>query len=572
ATCTEDGYTGDEVCTVCGETVSTGEVIAATGHSYGEPAFTWAEDNSTCAAVFTCETCGDAQTVTCTVTSETTDATYAADGKTVYTAAVTFGDKTYTDTKTVTIPATGEHIWNDGVVTKEATCTEAGVKTYTCTVCGETKTEEIPATGHTVVTDAAVAATCTETGLTEGSHCSVCGEVIVAQETIAALGHTWNDGEVASDATATEDGEMIYTCTVCGETKTEAIPATGHTYGVPTFTWADDYSTCVAAFVCLDEGCGEVYEVTCIVTSETTDATCTEDGETVYTATCTFGDETYTGTQTVAIEAKGHTWNDGEVVSSATSTKDGEMTYTCTVCGETKTEVIPATGSSGGGSSSGGSSSSSSGGSSSSSGGSTTTGDTDTEDTATKHDCPSEPYTDVDTTLWYHEYIDYVIENELMIGISSDTFMPNIPTTRGMIVTILYRIENEPEVGGSSEFTDVADGEWYTNAIIWAEQNGIVLGYGNGEYGPNDDLNREQIAAILYRYAAYKEYDTTSGGMAIREFDDYEDISEYALEAMAWCINDGIIQGVGETTLVPQGDASRAQVAAILMRFLDLYT
>ncbi|MCC8047972.1 MAG: S-layer homology domain-containing protein, partial [Oscillospiraceae bacterium] len=171
----------------------------------------------------------------------------------------------------------------------------------------------------------------------------------------------------------------------------------------------------------------------------------------------------------------------------------------------------------------------------------------------------------------YQEYIDYVIENELMIGISSDTFMPNIPTTRGMIVTILYRIENEPEVGGSSEFTDVADGEWYTNAIIWAEQNGIVLGYGNGEYGPNDDLNREQIAAILYRYAAYKEYDTARGGMAIREFDDYADISEYALEAMAWCINDGIIQGIGETTLVPQGDASRAQVAAILMRFLDLY-
>ncbi|MCC8151408.1 MAG: hypothetical protein LIO96_08140 [Lachnospiraceae bacterium] len=118
---------------------------------------------------------------------------------------------------------THEHTWDSGVVTTAATCTEAGVKTYTCTVCGETKTEEIAATGHTVVTDKAVAATCTETGLTEGSHCSVCGAVITAQKVIAATGHTWDEGEVTKEATSTETGIKTYTCTVCGETKTEVI-------------------------------------------------------------------------------------------------------------------------------------------------------------------------------------------------------------------------------------------------------------------------------------------------------------------------------------------------------------
>ena len=155
-----------------------------------------------------------------------------------------------------------------------------------------------------------------------------------------------------------------------------------------------------------------------------------------------------------------------------------------------------------------------------------------------------------------------------MNGTSATMFEPDTTTSRGMIVTILYRLEGTPAVGASS-FTDVVAGAYYADAVAWANANGIVMGYGNGKYGPDDPVTREQLAAILYRYAQYKGYDTTQGGMSIREFSDYEQISDYALEPMTWAVNAVLINGTTSTTLAPTGSGTRAQTAALLMRFCE---
>ena len=183
-------------------------------------------------------------------------------------------------------------------------------------------------------------------------------------------------------------------------------------------------------------------------------------------------------------------------------------------------------------------------------------------------DCPAYHFTDLNLSLWYHDGIHFCVEHGLMNGTSATTFEPDTTTSRGMIVTILYRLEGTPAVGASS-FTDVAAGAYYADAVAWANANGIVMGYGNGKYGPDDPVTREQLAAILYRYAQYKGYDTTQSGMSIREFSDYAQISDYALEPMAWAVNAGLINGITTTTLAPTGSGTRAQTAALLMRFCE---
>ena len=179
------------------------------------------------------------------------------------------------------------------------------------------------------------------------------------------------------------------------------------------------------------------------------------------------------------------------------------------------------------------------------------------------------PFIDVAANAWYYDAVAYAYENGLMSGTASNLFSPNATTTRGMIVTMLYRLEGEPRVSGTSTFDDVADGVYYTDAVIWANANGIVTGYDDTTFGPNDAITREQMAAILYRYAQYKGYDTTQGGMAIREYADYEEISEYALTAMDWAVNAGLVTGTTSSTLTPDGSAVRAQVATIFMRFME---
>ena len=179
------------------------------------------------------------------------------------------------------------------------------------------------------------------------------------------------------------------------------------------------------------------------------------------------------------------------------------------------------------------------------------------------------PFTDVATGEWYYEAVQYVYDNELMNGMSATTFEPNSTTTRGMIVTMLYRLENEP-AAASAGFTDVAAGQWYTDAVNWAAANNIVNGYGDSQFGPTDTITREQMAAILYRYAQYKGYDVTASA-DLSTYTDAASVSSYAVSAMQWAVGEGLINGITDTTLVPGGSATRAQVATILMRFMQKY-
>ena len=178
-------------------------------------------------------------------------------------------------------------------------------------------------------------------------------------------------------------------------------------------------------------------------------------------------------------------------------------------------------------------------------------------------------FTDVADTDWFADAVQYVSDNGMMNGTSETTFGPNETTTRGMIVTILYRLEGEPETEATSAFADVAADMYYADAVNWAAANNIVTGYDDTSFGPDDTITREQMAAILYRYAQYKGYDVTTGGMALNEYTDAGQISEYAVPAMQWANENGLITGSTATTIEPQGNALRAEVATILMRFCE---
>ena len=178
-------------------------------------------------------------------------------------------------------------------------------------------------------------------------------------------------------------------------------------------------------------------------------------------------------------------------------------------------------------------------------------------------------FKDVKENDWFYEAVSYAVENGLMSGMSEDIFAPNTPLTREMLAVVLYNVEGQPEGTEANTFTDVKGDMWYTDAILWANENGIVAGYDNSAYGVGDLITREQFATILYRYAQFKGYDTTQGGMAVREFSDYENISDYARPAMAWAVNAGIMGGMDDGTLMPQGKATRAEAATMLMNFCE---
>ena len=178
------------------------------------------------------------------------------------------------------------------------------------------------------------------------------------------------------------------------------------------------------------------------------------------------------------------------------------------------------------------------------------------------------PFKDVKTTDWFYNDVKYVYEKGMMAGTAADVFAPNATTTRAMIVTILYRLEGSPAVSGTSAFTDVPAGQWYTNAVNWAAANQIVNGTSATTFAPNASITREQMAAILYRYAQYKGYDVTEKA-DLSGYSDNGQISAYAKDALAWANAAKLINGVTNTTLAPQGSATRAQVSAILHRFCD---
>jgi len=394
---------------------------------------------------------------------------------------------------------------------EDATCTEPGYDRMICDECGEVISETIlPALGHDLVTDAAVPATCTASGLTAGEHCTRC-DYKVAQEVVPALGHSWNDGEITKPATETEDGVKTFTCTVCGATKTEVIPATGeevckHEHGHNDHMDATCTEDGYDRMICDD--CGKVISEELIaalghnvVKDEAVPATCTATG-------LTAGEHCTRCNYKVAQEV---------VPMLAHSFKDG----VCTVCGAKDPNYKPA-----------------------------------------------EPtkFNDVAKTAWYYDAVNYAVQNGLMNGVGGGNFAPDSPMTRAMLVTVLWRYEGSPEEGKNT-FTDVPNGEWYTKAVAWAAANGIVSGVGNGKFDPNGNITREQMAAILFRYADKKGFDTSKRG-DLSGFPDRAKVSGYATDAIAWTVAEKIIGG-SDGKLLPQGNATRAQVSTILMRFIE---
>ena len=310
ATCETTGKTEGSHCSVCNTVIKAQTTVAALGHSW---------DGGKVAKAATCTAAGT-KTYTCTRCKKTRTETIAATGhKVVKDTAVAATCETTGKTEgnhcsvcgtvlkaQTTVAALG-HSWDGGKITKAATCTAAGTKTYTCTRCKKTRTETIAATGHKAVKDAAVAATCETTGKTEGSHCSVCNTVIKAQATVAALGHSWDGGKITKAATCTAAGTKTYTCTRCKKTRTETIAATGH---------KAVKDAAVAA--------------TCETTGKTEGSHCSVCGTVLKAQTTTA--------------ALGHSWDNGKVTKAATCTATGTKTYTCTRCKKTRTETIAATG------------------------------------------------------------------------------------------------------------------------------------------------------------------------------------------------------------------------------------
>ena len=190
-------------------------------------------------------------------------------------------------------------------------------------------------------------------------------------------------------------------------------------------------------------------------------------------------------------------------------------------------------------------------------------------DQPTLSDAGKLPFVDVTASDWFYGDVEYVWANGLMKGVDNTHFGPNGALTRGMIVTVLYRMENEPAVRTEGTFSDVALADWFGPAVEWAAENGIVNGYDNGKFGPNDNITREQLAAILYRYAKYKGYDVSVGeDTNILSYADAESVSEYAIPALQWACGEGLINGA-DGKLMPTSSATRAQVAAIIHRFLE---
>ena len=254
-------------------------------------------------------------------------------------------------------------------------------------------------------------------------------------------------------------------------------------------------------------------------------ATCTEDGS--KTVVCEDCGETIS---TEVIPATGHSFGEWTVTKEATCFEDGEETRTCSVCQTVETRPI----------------------------------------FANSDHCPSKAFTDLDAKAWYHEGVDYALTNGLMNGVGGGRFEPDGQLTRAQLVTVLYRAAGEPDTGKQvNPFTDVADDAWYTKAVIWAANNGIVNGVAKNTFAPDDSITREQIAAMLYRYA---------GAEAAKEdklsaFPDAAKVSDWAKEALNWAVASGLINGVadanGTANLEPQATATRAQIATILMRWLE---
>ena len=552
-----------------------------------------------------------------------------------------------------TPPAQHTHTWDAGVVTKEATCTEAGVKTYTCTVCKETKTEainatghtpvdvaekpatcteaghkagtkcsvceailsgmeEIPTTGHTEVIDAAKAPTCTETGLTEGKHCYACGEVITAQETVPAKGHTevvdpvveatctkpgktegkhcsvcnevlvaqkvvsakghdWDSGKILKQPTYGENGEMLYTCAICDEYKTEIIPklvnggggtggAGGGSSSAGSTTKTEESTTKTET-----KPDGTVVETTTGKDGSTSKTTTKKDGSSVTESKTADGT-----TGTVKTDKDGKTEAEAKISNKAVEDakksseavkvptevkagKDSNSAPTVKVelpknAGETKIE-IPVT--------------------NVKPGTVAVLVHPDGTEEIVKNSKPTEDgvqlTVDGNTVVkiidnskdfidtrnhWSRDEVNFVASRDIFNGVGNNLFGVSQPMTRGMVNTVLARlagIDTTPKNGQ----------KWYEVGTEWAKSKGITDGT-----NPEASVTREQLATLLYRF-----YGSPAISGTLR-FADAGAVSAYAQDALLWATQNGIMNGVGNNCVAPSADAQRAQVAAMMARYL----
>ena len=336
--------------------------------------------------------------------------------------------------------------------------------------------------------------------------CSNCGEVVSTRELPPTGAHDWDGGTVTTAPTETTPGVRTFTCSGCDQTRTEAIPATG----------AHDYQF-----------------------TKTVAPTCTGGGYDLYTCSGCGATERRNLT-----DAAGHKWDNGVVTTAPTETTPGVRTFTCTVCGQTRTEAIPATGAS------------------------TCTGGPS---------CPSYGLHDVaGPDYWAHKGIDYCVRNRLMSGVGAGTFSPDTACTRAQIVKILYNLSgNQTDYSYYYlPFTDVAPGAWYYNAVAWAYCNDVTSGTSATTFTPNAAITRQQLVTFLYRYTVKYAPEFTGNAAPISAFPDAGSVANWAYAAMSWAVGNGLIQGNahdnGLDYLDPNGSATRAQTATIIMRYCQL--
>ena len=338
------------------------------------------------------------------------------------------------------------------------------------------------------------------------TSCSNCGEVISTRELPPTGAHVWGNGVVTTAPTETTPGVRTFTCSGCDQTRTEAIPATG----------AHDYRF-----------------------TKTVDPTCTDGGYDLYTCSGCGATERRNLT-----DAAGHKWDNGTVTTAPTETTPGVRTYTCSGCDQTRTEAIPATGAS------------------------TCTGGPS---------CPSYGLHDVaGPDYWAHKGIDYCVRNRLMSGVGAGTFSPDTACTRAQIVKILYNLSgNQTDYSYYYlPFTDVAPGAWYYNAVAWAYCNDVTSGTSATTFTPNAAITRQQLVTFLYRYTVKYAPEFTGNAAPISAFPDAGSVANWAYAAMSWAVGNGLIKGNahdnGLDYLDPNGSATRAQTATIIMRYCQL--
>lgn len=406
-----------------------------------------------------------------------------------------------------TYVAATDHTWVK-TQTLPPTCTEKGTQFYKCSVCGATRTEKIAPLGHDLSRcDLKPAATCTQPGRAVGT-CARCGVQI--DEVIPAKGHDYSYAETSVAPTCTEPGHYKGTCPTCGKDYDDVVPALGHDWG----EWVTSIEPTVSTVgyryhICNRDGCGY------------------REGEDIP-------------------KLHTHTWDAGVVTQKPTAAEPGVRTYTCTVCGQTRTEAIPATG----------------------------VPETCNGGPA----CPGYAFRDMPApSIWSHAGLDYCIDHGYIAGTSATTVTPDGECTRAMIVSILHRVQGEPtKVNGyelkklAPPFDDVERGRWYTDAIWWAKLTGVVSGMSPSTFAPDDPITRAQLAVILYNYTQQFAPGSLTETGSLTGFPDAGSVPSWARTAMAWAVGNGLISGVGEngvSYLRPEGCATRAQVATILMNY-----